>query len=91
MSRAGRAGRRFLRVLPEGGPYTGYRTRGFSLAKNSAAMSVFFVATQAWVEASHHVSMGPSGNLGEWGNSNPDLFADSTRHRGFRFLFSTRT
>lgn len=26
----------------------------------------------------------------EWGNSNPDLFADSTRQRGFRFLFYSR-
>lgn len=31
--------------------------------------------------------MGPSGDLVEWGNSNPVLFADSTRQRGFRFPF----
>ena len=41
MSRAGRAGHRFLRVLPEGRPYTGYQTRGFSLAETRAGMSVF--------------------------------------------------
>jgi hypothetical protein len=41
MSRAGRVGRRFYGSSPRAAPYTGYRTRGISLAETFAGMSVF--------------------------------------------------
>ena len=36
-----RAGRRFYGSSPRAAPYTGYRTRGISLAETFAGMSVF--------------------------------------------------
>jgi hypothetical protein len=41
MSRAGRVGGRFHGSSLRAAPYTGYRTRGFSLAETYAGMSVF--------------------------------------------------
>jgi hypothetical protein len=41
MSRAGRTGSRFHGSSPRAAPYTGYRTRGISLAETFAGMSVF--------------------------------------------------
>lgn len=41
MSRAGRVGGRFHGSSPRAAPYTGYRTRGISLAETFAGMSVF--------------------------------------------------
>jgi len=41
MSRAGRVGGRFHGSSLRAAPYTGYRTRGISLAETFAGMSVF--------------------------------------------------
>lgn len=41
MSRGGRTGRRFHGSSLRAAPYTGYRTRGISLAETFAGMSVF--------------------------------------------------
>jgi len=35
--------------------------------------------------------MGPLGGYLDWGNSNPDVFADSSGYRGFRLRLSIRS
>ena len=35
--------------------------------------------------------MGPLGGDSDWGNSNPDVFADSSGYRGFRLRLGIRS